>query len=194
MSPEMFPLPPEMAPVPGPGHSFGVQYSREPGRAEYHGADTTKPLAAAGQTNPSKLPPHVPPCLRCRHSKSSKGIRTPAGAPASSWGNGAAHIPLSKQEENCEPRDQHHSSIRVDTFIASHVAIHVILPKALTFVPAAWLARKSDQIYLEQLLGEVSASVESLQVANEVRAGHSLPNVLGEPGGEKCGGYLWVRD
>lgn len=69
----------------------------------------------------------------------------------------------------------------------------MILPKALTFVPATWLARESNQIYLELLLGEVSASIESLQVANEVSAGHSLPNVLGEPGGEKHRGYLRAR-
>lgn len=78
-------------------------------------------------------------------------------------------------------------------FIASQVALPVIQPKALTPVPAAWPAMENNQIYLEQLLGEVSASIESLQVANEVGAGHSLPNVLGESGGEKHWDYLWDR-
>lgn len=79
------------------------------------------------------------------------------------------------------------------TFIASHVALHVIQTKTLTSAPAAWPAVENNQIYLEQLLGEVSASIESLQVANEVGAGHSLPNVLGESGGEKHRDYLWDR-
>lgn len=78
-------------------------------------------------------------------------------------------------------------------FIASQVALHVIYPKALTSAPAAWPAMENHHIYLEQLLGEVSASIESLQVANEVGAGHSLPNVLGESGGEKHQDYLWDR-
>lgn len=78
-------------------------------------------------------------------------------------------------------------------FIASQVALHVIYPKTLTSAPAAWPAMENHHIYLEQLLGEVSASIESLQVANEVGAGHSLPNVLGESGGEKHQDYLWDR-
>lgn len=98
------------------------------------------------------------------------------------------------QEHNCRLRDHHCSCTLMHlAFTASQAALHVIQPKALISAPAAWPAMENNQIYLEQLLGEVSASIESLQVANEVRAGHSLPNILGESGGEKHRDYLWDR-
>jgi len=124
-----------------------------------------------------------------RHGqRSSESIRTPAAAPVPSWGTGQPMPPSARRGGSRRPRDHHCSHTRTGALIASHTAIHVNPPKALTSAPAARVARESDRVYLQQLLGEVSASVEPLQVANEVRAGHSLPNVLGEPGGEKRGG------
>lgn len=63
-------------------------------------------------------------------------------------------FPPARQEESCRPTNHHISCMRTDTFIASHVTIHEILPKALTFAPAPWWSGRVTEFTLSSSLGK----------------------------------------